>query len=383
MLDPADPDHALDKYGQFAVSGHLDGQVRIPWLAAEPPDGEGPHYLVPATVLEDPNPLDRLLAQHLQLPHLPASYQPYVDVLLERGAKNGLAVISDDAAALVSARSTHTPPGYKVWYRNDAVVVPVSLPEVGVNPNLAGKSFVLLGSGSLGSRVAELLAAAGVGQLVVVDPDTLAPRNLRRHLCGIEHLGRFKSEAVADELSRRGFETEVVPLVGRAQVALADKLRGLIASADGVICTTDSAPPRQFASHCAHHSKTVCVVADVQLRPEPLGEVVTSVPGAGGCFNCWRVELEAANIMLPPGGHDAADYPDAGGVLPSGLPLYQLSLVASVVCDLLSDGLAIDAHSSKWLMAMDGPVSDFPNLEAPKRVLLEALERHADCEVCR
>lgn len=378
----AGPTDAAAGFPELRASRDTAREVRLPWLVAELPPGPWPKYLVGASELEDPDPFGRWLSSRYGLPHLPGSYQPYIDALLHRGRRRGIVVVSDDDVALLSCRATHTPPDHRVWYRNEVAAMPVTLSSIGSDPLIAERSFVVLGAGSLGSRVAEMLAAAGAAKLVIVDPDILEPRNLRRHLCGMEHLGRPKAEAVADELARRGFPTEVTALVGRAQVDHANAVREAIQNAAGVVCTTDSAPPRQLANHCAVHAGVASIVANVQLRPEPLAEIVTTVPNTGGCFNCWRVQLEVEGIMLPPEGHDAADYPDAGSPSPSGLPLYQLALVASAACDLLSDALASGARSSKWMMALDGPVSSFPDLADPKHVRLEGLDCHPQCEVC-
>ncbi|MHB8243100.1 MAG: HesA/MoeB/ThiF family protein [Solirubrobacteraceae bacterium] len=260
--------------------------------------------------------------------------------------------------------------------------IPIDYPNAGESPLVSGKHFVLVGAGSLGSRAAELLAAAGAAEIVLVDHDVLEPPNLRRHLCGVEHLGRPKADAVADTLRERGFPTIFRALQGRVQVELADQVREMIATTDLVLCATDSAPPRQFVNHAALHAGVPSIIANVQLRPQPLAEIVSTIPGAGGCWNCWRTQLERDGVMSRATGHDPADYPDASPPAPSGLPMYQLTAVAATACDLAGVALAGEPRSSKWLMVLDTPVADFPSLPAPRVPLLEELEQLATCEVC-
>jgi hypothetical protein len=304
-----------------------------------------------------------------------------MELFLERG-RDGLLVVGPSDAVFLRRRRRHGLPGEQ-WDPITMTTVPVSMSSVGEGPLIAGKRFVLIGAGSIGSRIAELLAAAGAAELVIVDSDVLEARNLRRHICGVEHLGRPKAEAVADVLRERGLPTEITSLVGRAQVEIADQVRELIAASDMALCTTDAAAPRQFVNHAALRAGVPCVIADVQLRPEPLAEIVAVIPGSGGCFNCWRTELEAGGVMAPPAGHDPADYPADSGPAPSGLPMYQLTTVAAAACDLAGVALAADPSSVKWLMALDTEVSDFPELAEPRHPLFEELAQHDACEVCR
>ncbi len=73
----------------------------------------------------------------------------------------------------------------------------------------------LAGLGGLGGTVAEILTRAGVGELVLVDPDVTSEDNLNRQLVVTEdNLGRSKIEAALGRLRRvnsaTGFETHQV-----------------------------------------------------------------------------------------------------------------------------------------------------------------------------
>jgi len=68
---------------------------------------------------------------------------------------------------------------------------------------LTGKRVMVLGVGSIGSGVAELLAKAGVGRLDLVDPDTVVPENCSRHSLGLDSYNRYKSTELACELGKK------------------------------------------------------------------------------------------------------------------------------------------------------------------------------------
>lgn len=59
-----------------------------------------------------------------------------------------------------------------------------------------------VGCGSVGSGVAAHLAQAGIGRLLLIDPDVLSHSNTSRHVLGAEDKGRNKAERLATRLQR-------------------------------------------------------------------------------------------------------------------------------------------------------------------------------------
>lgn len=66
---------------------------------------------------------------------------------------------------------------------------------------LYGKTVTLIGCGSIGSSVAELLTRAGVGGLTLIDPEPLSWANIGRHALGASSVGQNKAKALAASLS--------------------------------------------------------------------------------------------------------------------------------------------------------------------------------------
>jgi len=59
----------------------------------------------------------------------------------------------------------------------------------------------VFGIGGVGSYTAEALARAGIGNLTLVDNDTVGVSNLNRQLCALHStLGQFKAQAMADRI---------------------------------------------------------------------------------------------------------------------------------------------------------------------------------------
>jgi hypothetical protein len=70
----------------------------------------------------------------------------------------------------------------------------------GGEPALDDLTVAVVGCGSVGSQVVELLARSGVGTLVLVDHDSFSSDNLFRHTLGIEAIGLPKVDGLANRL---------------------------------------------------------------------------------------------------------------------------------------------------------------------------------------
>src|SRR6187431_1232856 len=67
---------------------------------------------------------------------------------------------------------------------------------------LKAASVLIVGAGGLGAPVALYLAAAGVGTIILADPDEVDLSNLQRQVIyADEDLGRPKVDAAADRLA--------------------------------------------------------------------------------------------------------------------------------------------------------------------------------------
>lgn len=69
-----------------------------------------------------------------------------------------------------------------------------------VQRRLKASQVAIAGLGGLGSNVAFALTRAGVGRLYLVDFDKVDLSNLNRQQYRVSHIGRYKTEALAEEL---------------------------------------------------------------------------------------------------------------------------------------------------------------------------------------
>lgn len=81
--------------------------------------------------------------------------------------------------------------------------------QVEVLNSRAKKTVLVLGCGSLGAPIAELLARAGIGTLHLLDKEVFAAENCVRHILGAPNIGVAKADALAVRLRQLVPEIEV------------------------------------------------------------------------------------------------------------------------------------------------------------------------------
>ncbi len=92
---------------------------------------------------------------------------------------------------------------YSVWSDNTAFRLKIILPQPQakrLDPGhaaLADRSVAIVGCGSLGSKLAVMLARAGIGSFLLVDDDVMLPDNLVRNDLDWREIGFHKADAVA------------------------------------------------------------------------------------------------------------------------------------------------------------------------------------------
>jgi molybdopterin/thiamine biosynthesis adenylyltransferase len=115
------------------------------------------------------------------------------------------------------------------WRIDDRYMVQRNIPG---SATLDAKRIVLIGCGTIGGYLADILVKSGAGQsggrLLLIDNDSLQPSNLGRHRLGFPHVMQNKAVALAEELMRYSPGAEVKPLPVNAMVANFGKVDLLI-----------------------------------------------------------------------------------------------------------------------------------------------------------
>jgi len=176
-------------------------------------------------------------------------------------------------------------PDYSGFQREDLIRYSrhFVLPDVGPEGQrkLSEAKVLLVGAGGLGSPTALYLAAAGVGELGIVDADLVDLSNLQRQvLHGIHQLGQRKVSSAKDRLWELNPNVKVVP---RGVRLTSSNAMELLAPYDLVVDGSDNFPTRYLVNDA-------CVLLG---KPYVYGAVdrwegqvsVFAAPG-GPCYRC-------------------------------------------------------------------------------------------------
>ncbi|MFN8086097.1 MAG: HesA/MoeB/ThiF family protein [Microbacterium sp.] len=141
---------------------------------------------------------------------------------------------------------------------------------------LGAARVLVIGAGGLGSAVAPLLAAAGVGTVGVIDDDGVELSNLHRQLShGVADIGRAKVDSLRDTI--RAIDPDIAVDVHRVRATSAS-LPGILSSYDLLIDGSDNFATRYLASDAAELAGVPLVWGSI-LRFQ--GQVGVSWPGHG------------------------------------------------------------------------------------------------------
>jgi molybdopterin/thiamine biosynthesis adenylyltransferase len=165
----------------------------------------------------------------------------------------------------------------------------ILLDEIGIEGQqaiLQGRALVI-GAGGLGSPAALYLASAGIGQLTIVDHDSVDLTNLQRQIAHTtERVGQPKAESARATLNAINPECRVTALVERMDDA---RLATLVAQHDVVLDCTDNFKTRHAVNRaCVAHG--VPLVSGAVIRFDGQLSVFDTRRGAerdaGPCYSC-------------------------------------------------------------------------------------------------
>lgn len=199
------------------------------------------------------------------------------------------------------------------------------MPKFGADgqTRLKQSHVLIVGAGGLGSPVSLYLAAAGIGEITIVDPDKVELSNLQRQVAFDESkIGSFKVDATIDRLSALNSELKLNPVKHHFSP---DNAAALIANADLVLDCTDNFSTRylindtckalgkawifasihQFSGQCALFTPTSpCFRCLYPEFPEGIEDcnsagVLGVLPGLLGCLQASEALKYLAGISSP------------------------------------------------------------------------------------
>ena len=203
------------------------------------------------------------------------------------------------------------------------------LPEVGAagQQRLRASRVAVVGAGGLGSPAAFYLAAAGVGDIRLIDDDVVERSNLQRQILHRDdRVGQRKVDSAAATLAALNPEVRIEAIAARLRH---DNAAELLGGCDVVIDGADNFPTRQLINATCLQLRLPWVYGAVH-RFE--GQVsVFDARGGRGTAPCYRCLFPEA-----PGPGEAPNCAEAGvlGVLPGIIGTLQANEAIKLLLDL-------------------------------------------------
>ena len=231
---------------------------------------------------------------------------------------------------------------------NDAQLLRYSrhilLDELGIEgqQNLLASRVLIVGAGGLGSPVALYLGSAGVGQITVVDHDTVDATNLQRQIAHtLADVGKAKAQSIQQAIANINSDVRVNVVTQRADDGL---LTALVGQADVVVDCTDNFATRHAINRaCVKHSKPLVSGAAIRFD----GQVTVYDPRDAGspCYACVFPEsekLEEAQCAT------MGVFAPLVGIIGSVQAAEALKLLMNVGQALTERLLMLDARNMAW-----------------------------------
>ncbi len=233
----------------------------------------------------------------------------------------------------------------------------IILPEVGGSgqQKMLEARVLLLGAGGLGSPAAYYLAAAGIGNLGIVDFDQVDLSNLQRQIIhSTERIGMLKTESAKKTIQALNPDVNVTLYNEKMD---SSNIMSLIKDYDYVVDGSDNFPTRYLVNDaCVMKNKTLIHGSIYRFE----GQVTVFKPDDGPCYRCLYPEPP------PPGMVPNCQEGGVLGVLAGVIGNLQVVEVLKLI-------LGIGKPLVGKLLIYDALNTEFRSLR---------LRRNANCPIC-
>ncbi|MDM7935170.1 MAG: HesA/MoeB/ThiF family protein [Methanothrix sp.] len=139
----------------------------------------------------------------------------------------------------------------------------------------------IAGAGGLGSPISIYLAAAGVGNILIVDRDVVEPSNLNRQILHWEKdVGKKKALSAQEKLSGMNSDITVKAL---SEPLDEENASSLVGGADLIIDAMDNFPTRYLLNKVAVEKRVPFIHGAISGFH---GQATTVLPGETACLRC-------------------------------------------------------------------------------------------------
>ena len=207
----------------------------------------------------------------------------------------------------------------------------------------------VLGCGSVGATLARLLAQAGLGNLLLVDPDAMDWPNVGRHELGAGSVGCSKSQELAREIE------EAYPHLGevtyqKTRVGVdAQSLMGELASYDLIVSTMGSWAAESYLNDTQQMANGFPPVLYGWVEPNAAAAHALLISCNNACLRCGTNDTGRPHLKVTnwPHGGDSLQVPACGAQFTPYGPAelcWAHALLAEAAIDALTNQSAAGCH---------------------------------------
>lgn len=261
--------------------------------------------------------------------------------------------------------------------------------------SLATRSVLVIGCGALGGDVAVTLAKAGVGRLILIDPDILRPGNVIRHTAPIVTVGMKKVDTVRHQVWQHNPFVEVTAIPESATQSLS-QLERLLSDCDIAVSTVADENTEMVVNEAASRVGRT-VIFGRALRAGAAARIFRVRPDRDACKRCLslyrrEVEEDATGAEQSPRSAERAyvTLPDSAGEVigrECGNPILagsavDLRVAADLTARAVVDELSAGSSWNTLIWSREALPEVHPALAEPYGVLRQTFEPHPECTVC-
>jgi molybdopterin/thiamine biosynthesis adenylyltransferase len=210
---------------------------------------------------------------------------------------------------------------------------------------LVRETVSVIGCGSVGSAVADMLVRTGLGRIVLVDPETLAIENVGRHILTARDVGLPKAVALAARLREINPELSV-----ESRVEPFSDAEGLLASC------VDSYRCQSMINAVSLARRLPAVFAGIYGAAHA-GEIFCSRPGETACLECFAQFRKAQQPRIAAEKYTDSDFDETRAPAQEGL-WPSILIVSGFVVHAILGMLGvrkIDLAKPLWIVNLDYP----------------------------
>ena len=219
----------------------------------------------------------------------------------------------------------------------------IMLPQIDVEgqQKLINANVLVLGAGGLGCPALFYLTTAGIGNIVIVDHDTVDRSNMQRQiLYSIQDVGQHKAQVACNKLKQFSTDANILPVIHK----LDDKeLLERVSQADIVLDGTDN-----FAARYQHNA--VCIQA---MTPLVSGAVIR-FEGQITTFDPRKQDSPCYHCLYPNGQDEQLNCSENGvlgsvaGMIGTAMATEAIKLITGIGESLVGKLMLVDALHMDW-----------------------------------